>query len=83
MCYGVDLGKDQLIDIGEAVGTIARSGTRRTRHSANHENIPLGSIASVGGDITQGLPRVEECSKKKTKKSGSCLLCKRRCELDQ
>lgn len=58
-CYGWDLGKNQLIKLGEAVGIIAAQSigepgtqlTLRTRH--------IGGVAG-GGDITYGLPRVEE-----------------------
>lgn len=59
-CYGMDMGGDQLVDIGEPVGTIAAQAigepgtqlTMRTFHSAG--------AASKEGDITMGLPRVEE-----------------------
>jgi len=58
-CYGWDLGRNQLVKLGEAVGIVAAQAigepgtqlTLRTHH--------LGGIAG-GGDITQGLPRVEE-----------------------
>ncbi len=59
-CYGMDMGGDQLVDLGEPVGTIAAQAigepgtqlTMRTFHSAG--------AASKEGDITMGLPRVEE-----------------------
>ena len=51
-------GKD--VEVGEAVGIMA-GYYRRTRYSANHAYFPHGGVASAdGGDITQGLPRVEE-----------------------
>ncbi len=58
-CYGWDLGKNDVIKLGEAVGIIAAQAigepgtqlTLRTHH--------LGGIAGAG-DITQGLPRIEE-----------------------
>jgi DNA-directed RNA polymerase subunit beta' len=58
-CYGWDLGRNASIKLGEAVGIIAAQAigepgtqlTLRTRH--------LGGIVG-GGDITQGLPRIEE-----------------------
>jgi len=58
-CYGWDLGRNNLIKLGEAVGVVAAQAigepgtqlTLRTRH--------LGGIVG-GGDITQGLPRIEE-----------------------
>jgi DNA-directed RNA polymerase subunit beta' len=59
-CYGMDMGGDQLVDLGETVGTIAAQAigepgtqlTMRTFHSAG--------AATREGDITSGLPRVEE-----------------------
>ena len=59
-CYGMDMGGDLLVDLGEPVGTIAAQAigepgtqlTMRTFHNAG--------AASKEGDITMGLPRVEE-----------------------
>jgi DNA-directed RNA polymerase subunit beta' len=58
-CYGWDLGRNNLVKLGEAVGVVAAQAigepgtqlTLRTHH--------LGGVAG-GGDITQGLPRIEE-----------------------
>jgi DNA-directed RNA polymerase subunit beta' len=58
-CYGWDLGRNRVIALGEAVGIVAAQAigepgtqlTLRTHH--------LGGIAGAG-DITQGLPRIEE-----------------------
>ena len=58
-CYGWDLSKNQLVKLGEAVGVMAAQAigepgtqlTLRTHH--------LGGVAGAG-DITQGLPRIEE-----------------------
>ena len=58
-CYGWDLGRNSLIKLGEAVGIVAAQAigepgtqlTLRTHH--------LGGIVGAG-DITQGLPRIEE-----------------------
>ncbi len=58
-CYGWDLGRNNSIKMGEAVGIVAAQAigepgtqlTLRTKH--------FGGIAG-GGDITQGLPRIEE-----------------------
>ncbi|MFH1968657.1 MAG: DNA-directed RNA polymerase subunit beta' [bacterium] len=58
-CYGWDLGRNKPIKLGEAVGIVAAQAigepgtqlTLRTHH--------LGGIAGAG-DITQGLPRIEE-----------------------
>jgi len=58
-CYGWDLGRNNMVKMGEAVGIVAAQAigepgtqlTLRTHH--------LGGIVGAG-DITQGLPRIEE-----------------------
>jgi len=58
-CYGWDLGRNKLVNLGEAVGVVAAQAigepgtqlTLRTHH--------LGGVAGAS-DITQGLPRIEE-----------------------
>ena len=59
-CYGIDLGKDEVIDLGEAVGTIAAQAIGEPGTQLTMRTFHAGGTASVGGDITQGLPRVEE-----------------------
>ncbi len=59
-CYGLDLGKDELVDLGEAVGTIAAQAIGEPGTQLTMRTFHAGGTASVGGDITQGLPRVEE-----------------------
>ncbi len=57
-CYGANMATGQAVQVGEAVGIIAAQsigepGTQLTMRTFN-----TGGVA--GGDITQGLPRVEE-----------------------
>ncbi|MFH1402380.1 MAG: DNA-directed RNA polymerase subunit beta' [Patescibacteria group bacterium] len=59
-CYGIDLGTNQLIDLGEAVGTIAAQAIGEPGTQLTMRTFHTGGTASVGGDITQGLSRVEE-----------------------
>jgi len=67
-CYGIDLTNNQLVDIGEAVGTIAAQAigepgtqlTMNTKHKAG--------TATTEGDVAQGLPRVEEVFEKRQPK---------------
>lgn len=68
-CYGVDLGKDKLISLGETVGTIAAQAIGEPGTQLTMRTFHSGGIASVGGDITQGLPRVEEVFEKRKPKN--------------
>lgn len=67
-CYGIDLSTNQLVDIGEAVGTVAAQaiGEPGTQLTMNTKH--AGGAASAGGDVTQGLPRVEEVFEKRQPK---------------
>ena len=67
-CYGIDLTTNDLVDIGEAVGTVAAQaiGEPGTQLTMNTKH--AGGAASVGGDVTQGLPRVEEVFEKRQPK---------------
>ena len=59
-CYGADLGTGKPVALGEAVGTVAAQaiGEPGTQLTMNIKH--AGGAASAGGDVTQGLPRVEE-----------------------
>ena len=67
-CYGIDLTTNHMIEIGEAVGTIAAQaiGEPGTQLTMNTKH--AGGAASVGGDVTSGLPRVEEIFEKRQPK---------------
>jgi DNA-directed RNA polymerase subunit beta' len=69
LCYGMDLGKGTVIDIGEAVGTIAAQAIGEPGTQLTMRTFHAGGTASVGGDITQGLPRVEEIFEKRKPKN--------------
>jgi len=58
-CYGWDLGKNQLVRLGEAVGIIAAQAIGEPGTQLTMRTFHTGGVAE-GGDITQGLPRVEE-----------------------
>jgi DNA-directed RNA polymerase subunit beta' len=68
-CYGIDLTTNELVDIGEAVGTVAAQaiGEPGTQLTMNTKH--AGGAASVGGDVTSGLPRVEEVFEKREPKT--------------
>ena len=58
-CYGWDLGRNQLIKLGEAVGIVAAQAIGEPGTQLTLRTFHTGGVAG-GGDITQGLPRVEE-----------------------
>jgi DNA-directed RNA polymerase subunit beta' len=68
-CYGTDLGRNVIIDVGEAVGTIAAQAIGEPGTQLTMRTFHSGGTASVGGDITQGLPRVEEIFEKRRPKN--------------
>jgi DNA-directed RNA polymerase subunit beta' len=72
-CYGIDLGKNHLIDIGEAVGTVAAQAIGEPGTQLTMRTFHAGGTASVGGDITQGLPRVEEVFEKRKPKNSAVI----------
>ena len=57
-CYGVDLANQTEVEIGEAVGIIAAQSIGEPGTQLTMRTFHTGGVA--GGDITQGLPRVEE-----------------------
>jgi len=58
-CYGWDLGKNDLVKLGEAVGIVAAQAIGEPGTQLTMRTFHTGGVAG-GGDITQGLPRVEE-----------------------
>jgi len=58
-CYGYDLAHNKLVKQGTAVGIIAAQSIGEPGTQLTMRTFHLGGIAG-GGDITQGLPRVEE-----------------------
>ena len=57
-CYGLDLGRGQLVAMGQAVGTVAAQAIGEPGTQLTMRTFHIGGVA--GSDITQGLPRVEE-----------------------
>ena len=57
-CYGSDLANRSPVEIGEAVGIIAAQSIGEPGTQLTMRTFHTGGVA--GGDITQGLPRVEE-----------------------
>ncbi len=59
MCYGYDLGRNQLVKLGEAVGIVTAQAIGEPGTQLTMRTFHTGGVAA-GGDITQGLPRVQE-----------------------
>ena len=57
-CYGMGLATRETVNMGEAVGTIAAQSIGEPGTQLTMRTFHTGGVA--GGDITQGLPRVEE-----------------------
>jgi DNA-directed RNA polymerase subunit beta' len=59
LCYGRDLGRGKLVEIGSAVGIVAAQSIGEPGTQLTLRTFHTGGVAH-GGDITHGLPRVEE-----------------------
>jgi DNA-directed RNA polymerase subunit beta' len=59
-CYGRDLAANALVRLGGAVGIIAAQSIGEPGTQLTMRTFHTGGIAGAQGDITQGLPRVEE-----------------------
>ena len=57
-CYGLNLATGKPVHVGEAVGIIAAQSIGEPGTQLTMRTFHTGGVA--GGDITQGLPRVEE-----------------------
>lgn len=59
MDYGINLATGDIVEVGEAVGTIAAQSIGEPGTQLTMRNFHTGGVAG-GADITQGLPRVQE-----------------------
>jgi len=61
MCYGKNMATGRDVEVGEAVGTMAAQSIGEPGTQLTMRTFHTGGVAGGdGGDITQGLPRVEE-----------------------
>jgi DNA-directed RNA polymerase subunit beta' len=66
-CYGLDLGRNHLVKLGEAVGIIAAQAIGEPGTQLTLRTFHAGGVA--GTDITTGLPRVEEIFERRIPKN--------------
>ena len=67
-CYGMDLSNGEIIDLGEAIGVVAAQAIGEPGTQLTMRTFHTGGVATAGGDITMGLPRVEEVFECRTPK---------------
>jgi len=71
-CYGWDLGNNQLIKMGEAVGIVAAQAIGEPGTQLTMRTFHTGGVAG-GGDITMGLPRVQEIFERRVPKGRAAI----------
>lgn len=75
-CYGRNMATGKIVETGEAVGTMAAQSIGEPGTQLTMRTFHTGGVAAAdGGDITQGLPRVEELFEARAPK-GSAVLAK-------
>ena len=74
-CYGRNMATSYLVEIGEAVGTIAAQSIGEPGTQLTMRTFHTGGVA--GDDITRGLPRVEELFEAR-KPKGQAVVTERR-----
>ena len=72
-CYGLDLGRNKPVALGEAVGIVAAQAIGEPGTQLTMRTFHKGGVSEAGGDITMGLPRVEEIFEKRSPKSIATL----------
>ncbi|MEX2008052.1 MAG: DNA-directed RNA polymerase subunit beta' [Candidatus Spechtbacterales bacterium] len=66
-CYGLDLGRNGPVKLGEAVGIVAAQAIGEPGTQLTMRTFHTGGVAGAS-DVTQGLPRVEEVFEARTPK---------------
>ena len=74
LCYGRDLGSGDMVSIGSAVGIIAAQSIGEPGTQLTLRTFHRGGTAESGGDITSGLPRVEELFEARRKPKGESVM---------
>ncbi len=72
-CYGMDLGRGAEVDKGSAVGIVAAQSIGEPGTQLTLRTFHTGGVAA-GGDITTGLPRVEELFEARRMPKGEAVI---------
>lgn len=73
-CYGIDLARGRLVELGTAVGIVAAQSIGEPGTQLTLRTFHTGGTASTAGDITQGLPRVEELFEARQRPKGEAVI---------
>lgn len=71
VCYGLDLGRNCMVELGQAVGIIAAQAIGEPGTQLTLRTFHAGGVATV--DITTGLPRVEEIFERRIPKNPAVI----------
>ena len=72
-CYGMDLGRGTLVELGAAVGIVAAQSIGEPGTQLTLRTFHTGGVVA-GGDITTGLPRVEELFEARRTPKGEAVI---------
>ncbi|MDY6873641.1 MAG: DNA-directed RNA polymerase subunit beta' [Chloroflexota bacterium] len=72
-CYGVDLGRGDMVMLGGTVGIVAAQSIGEPGTQLTLRTFHTGGVAA-GGDITTGLPRVEELFEARKSPKGEAII---------
>ncbi len=72
-CYGNDLGRGKLVELGSAVGIVAAQSIGEPGTQLTLRTFHTGGVAA-GSDITTGLPRVEELFEARKAPKGEAVM---------
>lgn len=71
-CYGIDLGRNQLVKVGEAVGIVTAQAIGEPATQLTMRTFHQGGSAGAA-DVTKGLPRVEEVFEARSPKTPAIM----------
>lgn len=72
-CYGIDLGRGKMVELGTAVGIIAAQSIGEPGTQLTLRTFHTGGVAAAT-DITTGLPRVEELFEARKTPKGEAVI---------